>query len=79
MLGALSLALSTLNAASKLHQSMLMRILRSPMSFFDTTPLGNVLNRIGNDVYNIDSTIPGAFQLLVNLLVSTMANVIIIW
>ena len=30
----------TLNAASLLHSTMLMRILRSPMSFFDTTPLG---------------------------------------
>ena len=30
----------TLKAASTLHSTMLMRIMRSPMSFFDTTPLG---------------------------------------
>lgn len=35
--------IGTLNAATKLHSTMLFRIMRSPMSFFDTTPLGQFL------------------------------------
>ena len=35
----------TLDAARKLHNSMLLRIMRGPMSFFETTPLGRILNR----------------------------------
>lgn len=34
----------TLNAASKLHASMLFKIIRAPMSFFDTTPIGALQN-----------------------------------
>ena len=35
----------TLDAARKLHNTMLLRIMRGPMSFFETTPLGRILNR----------------------------------
>lgn len=31
--------------AKKLHQGMLASVLQAPMSFFDTTPVGRVLNR----------------------------------
>ena len=35
-------------------------------------------NRIGNDIFNIDSTIPNAMGLLINLLFMTIANIIVI-
>ena len=36
----------TLDAARKLHNTMLLRIMRGPMAFFETTPLGRILNRL---------------------------------
>ena len=45
MVAVASIMIGTLNAAAKLHATMLARIMRSPMSFFDTTPLGRILNR----------------------------------
>ena len=43
--GSFSLALGAIHASRLLHDGMLSNILRSPMSFFGTTPLGRILNR----------------------------------
>ncbi|KAI4890792.1 hypothetical protein NFI96_010580, partial [Prochilodus magdalenae] len=48
----------TLHASSKLHDSMFKRILASPMSFFDTTPTGRMVNRFSKDQDEIDSVLP---------------------
>ena len=39
-----------LAGASKLHSHMFTSILRCPMSFFDTTPTGRILNRFSRDL-----------------------------
>ena len=41
----LTIAFAAVRAGKVLHNSLLDTILRLPMSFFDTTPLGRVLNR----------------------------------
>uniref|UniRef100_A0A096LRT4 ATP binding cassette subfamily C member 12 n=1 Tax=Poecilia formosa TaxID=48698 RepID=A0A096LRT4_POEFO len=48
----------TLRAACKLHDSMFRKILASPMSFFDTTPTGRILNRFAKDQEELDSVLP---------------------
>eukprot|EP00026_Physarum_polycephalum_P000551 Phypoly_transcript_00552.p1 GENE.Phypoly_transcript_00552~~Phypoly_transcript_00552.p1 ORF type:complete len:1441 (-),score=206.09 Phypoly_transcript_00552:79-4401(-) len=48
----------TISAAKKLHDTMFARIMRAPMSFFDTTPVGRILNRFSRDTANIDSNLP---------------------
>ena len=58
LLGAFTLAIAGIFASRTLHSKILKNILRSPMSFFDTTPLGRILNRFSKDVYIIDEVVP---------------------
>ncbi|KAF9134617.1 hypothetical protein BGW39_006382 [Mortierella sp. 14UC] len=47
-----------IQASRTLHDALLARILRLPMSFFDTTPMGRIVNRFSSDVGAIDSQLP---------------------
>eukprot|EP00644_Phytophthora_capsici_P002761 jgi/Phyca11/553757/estExt2_Genewise1Plus.C_PHYCAscaffold_550062 len=51
------LYLGSLHASRLLFNNLLNRILRAPTSFFDTTPLGRIVNRMSKDVYTLDETI----------------------
>ncbi len=64
------MSLGTLKAAQVFHQSMLKRIIRSPMSFFDTTPQGRIVNRFGKDVDVLDNTLPATMRTLIICLLS---------
>ena len=54
MVRSLFLAFVALTASRKMFNDMLARVLRAPMSFFDTTPVGRLVNRFSKDVYTID-------------------------
>ncbi|KAL1443373.1 hypothetical protein MTO96_007461 [Rhipicephalus appendiculatus] len=54
LLGTLVLALCALIASSSIHDEALNRLVRAPMSFFDTTPLGRMLNRFSKDLDQAD-------------------------
>ncbi|KAK4259954.1 hypothetical protein QN277_006228 [Acacia crassicarpa] len=51
------LIISSLYAAKRLHDAMLYSILRAPMSFFHTNPLGRIINRFAKDLGDIDRNV----------------------
>uniref|UniRef100_A0A673JQ49 Multidrug resistance-associated protein 1 n=1 Tax=Sinocyclocheilus rhinocerous TaxID=307959 RepID=A0A673JQ49_9TELE len=59
-------------ASRYLHQTMLYNILRSPMSFFERTPSGNLVNRFAKETDTIDSVIPS----IIKMFMGSMFNVL---
>ncbi|XP_050287870.1 ABC transporter C family member 2-like isoform X2 [Quercus robur] len=51
------LVISSLYAAKRLHDAMLTAILRAPMVFFQTNPLGRIINRFAKDLGDIDRNV----------------------
>ncbi|XP_076427902.1 ATP-binding cassette sub-family C member 12 isoform X5 [Peromyscus maniculatus bairdii] len=49
---------TTLKASSSLHNRVFNKIVRSPMSFFDTTPTGRLMNRFSKDMDELDMRLP---------------------
>ncbi|GMM34216.1 hypothetical protein DASC09_015410 [Saccharomycopsis crataegensis] len=49
---------SAISASKAIHEELVTSILKSPMSFFETTPTGRVLNRFSEDISKIDQRFP---------------------
>ncbi|XP_045390000.1 LOW QUALITY PROTEIN: ATP-binding cassette sub-family C member 12-like [Lemur catta] len=49
---------AALRTSSSLHGRVFDKILRSPMSFFDTTPTGRLMNRFSKDMDKLDVRLP---------------------
>lgn len=49
-----------IKASVVLHNSMLASTIRAPLLFFETTPLGTIMNRFTGDVDKIDNSLPDA-------------------
>ena len=54
--------LGGLRAALTQHRRLLETVLRAPMSWFDTTPVGRVMNRFSGDMNIIDEVLPAIMQ-----------------
>ncbi|KAK8761772.1 hypothetical protein V5799_026965 [Amblyomma americanum] len=63
--GSVWLNLAMLQGSKVVHDRMLHRVLRAPMSFFDTTPMGRILNRFSKDIDAADVTLPFNSRMLV--------------
>ncbi|XP_044896484.1 ATP-binding cassette sub-family C member 2 isoform X8 [Felis catus] len=58
LIGNLCSARASTHASNILHKQLLTNILRAPMSFFDTTPTGRIVNRFAGDISTVDDTLP---------------------
>ncbi|TBU24051.1 ABC transporter [Dichomitus squalens] len=77
MMGA-TFASLTYFASQSLHRAAITRVMYAPMSFFETTPLGRVMNRFSKDIDTIDNMLGDAMRMLVATLGNILGAVILI-
>uniref|UniRef100_A0A803Y4N4 Multidrug resistance-associated protein 1 n=1 Tax=Meleagris gallopavo TaxID=9103 RepID=A0A803Y4N4_MELGA len=65
-------------ASRHLHLDLLHNVLRSPMSFFERTPSGNLVNRFSKEIDTIDSTIPPIIKMFMGSTFNVIGACIII-
>ncbi|XP_008569047.1 PREDICTED: canalicular multispecific organic anion transporter 2 [Galeopterus variegatus] len=78
MLSAMMMAVGTIQAARLLHEALLHNKMRSPQSFFDTTPSGRILNRFSKDIFVIDEILAPTILMLLNSFYTSMSTVVVI-
>ncbi|RHY85045.1 hypothetical protein DYB26_000706 [Aphanomyces astaci] len=66
---------SCMKASRALFEHMTDALVAAPMSFFDTTPVGRILNRYTNDVGTIDVSIPFQVAFIVSSTFVTVCSV----
>lgn len=57
-------------AGRDMHDHMLLAVLRAPLRFFDSTPIGRILQRFSRDVEAVDIQLQWSFETTVRCLVS---------
>lgn len=65
-------------ASRHLHLNLLHNVLRSPMSFFERTPSGNLVNRFSKEIDTIDSAIPPIIKMFMGSTFNVIGACIII-
>ena len=78
LVGWIALAFGSAASSVTLHRQLLLRIMRSPMAFFDTTPLGRIINRFSKDLSTIDSRIRFALEGWIICLLQVFSLIIMI-
>ncbi|XP_059195026.1 multidrug resistance-associated protein 1-like, partial [Centropristis striata] len=74
----LAIALGGIVASRHLHASLLHSVLHSPMSFFEVTPSGNLLNRFSKEMDSIDCMVPDGLKMMLGYLFKLLEVCIIL-
>ncbi|KAN0055185.1 hypothetical protein ACTA71_008282 [Dictyostelium dimigraforme] len=68
----------SVHAARAIHHELFNALLKKPMSFFDQTPLGRIINRFTRDLDIVDNLIATSIAQFFSLMLSVVATLILI-
>lgn len=67
-----------MNSSKNLHKNMFISILKTRLSFFDSTPFGRILNRFSRDIESIEFQIPVSFKDFLYTAFESITTIVII-
>eukprot|EP01138_Halocafeteria_seosinensis_P001293 gb/GECG01001326.1/.p1 GENE.gb/GECG01001326.1/~~gb/GECG01001326.1/.p1 ORF type:complete len:1688 (+),score=180.73 gb/GECG01001326.1/:1-5064(+) len=71
-------ALLGIRASNALHERLIRVILHAMQSFFDTTPVGRILNRFSQDIYTVDERLPTTFSTFLMVSLNVISTLVVI-
>ncbi|CAF4658113.1 unnamed protein product [Rotaria sp. Silwood1] len=77
LIRAFTFAYGGIEAARKLHKSLLNSLLQCSISFFDTTPSGRILNRFSSDTWSVDDSLPFIMNVLLANIFSLLGTLVL--
>ncbi|OBA19157.1 hypothetical protein METBIDRAFT_33368 [Metschnikowia bicuspidata var. bicuspidata NRRL YB-4993] len=69
---------SAVRSSMYFHDKMANSVLRSPMAFFDTTPIGRILNRFSDDISVLDQQVLWSLTMFVSFLIECFTRLAIV-
>ncbi|XP_057325310.1 ATP-binding cassette sub-family C member 10 [Microplitis mediator] len=77
LIRAFMFAYGGIHAAIVIHKQLLKTILRGRTSFFDSQPLGRILNRFSSDTYTADDSLPFVANILLAQFFALMGTIVV--
>ena len=61
-----------------LHDDMIISLFRAPMSFFNATPIGRIINRVARDVSSVDKGVMRSLSVFVRRIIQIIGSLAVI-
>ncbi|KAJ4489677.1 ABC transporter [Lentinula edodes] len=71
-------ALFTFNASQVMHRRALRQVVHAPIAFFDTTPLGRIMNRFSKDIDTLDNVLGEALRQFLGTAVQVIGSIVLV-
>lgn len=67
-----------IKAGKDMHNKMLASVLRAPIRFFDSTPVGRILQRFSRDVESVDVYLQWSFDAAIHCMMQVLISILLI-
>lgn len=67
-----------LRVSHYMFKNLLMKVMRAEVRFFDSTPIGRIMNRFSKDIEGIDQDLPPSAEMLIICSIACISTVILI-
>jgi ABC-type multidrug transport system fused ATPase/permease subunit len=78
MVNTITIARASIRASRAVHDSLIGALFRAPLSFFEATPVGRIMNRCSSDVQGVDMQLPWSVQAIAGILLSVVGSVVVV-